>query len=71
MRIKEILHQNRRDFTAIFECEHCGETENPRGYDDAYFHQAVIPEIKCPKCGSKAPKDYIPRATKYEDWEVV
>lgn len=24
MKIKEIISQNRRDFTAIYQCEHCG-----------------------------------------------
>lgn len=27
MKIKKILNQMRRDFTAIFECEHCGFEE--------------------------------------------
>lgn len=27
MKIKKILSQNRRDFRAIYECEHCGNIE--------------------------------------------
>lgn len=57
MKIKEILHQNRRDFWAIFECEGCGfvdKGENGRGvsgYDDRYFHDTAIPKMTCPQCG--------------------
>ena len=71
MRIIEYTYQNRRDFKAIFECEHCGATEERSGYDDAFFHNRVIPEMKCPKCGKIAPEDYEPKQTRYADWEVV
>ena len=67
MRIKEILHQYRRDFTAIYECEHCGHTYEDRGYDDAYFHNNVIPDMECPKCGKKAAENYRPLAIKYPE----
>lgn len=43
MRIKKIISQNRRDFQAVYECEHCGHTEKGYGYDDEYFHREVIP----------------------------
>lgn len=50
MRIKQILSQNRRDFWAIYECEHCGYTKKDSGYDDANFHENVIPnQLKCDK----------------------
>ncbi len=39
MRIKKIISQDRRDFTAIYECEHCGFTYEGNGYDDSYFHR--------------------------------
>jgi len=71
MKIQKIISQHRRDFTAIYECEHCGFTEERYGYDDDNFHQNVIPKMKCEKCGKKSPKDYRPRATKYKAWEVV
>lgn len=71
MKIKEMLYQNRRDFKAIFECEHCGETEKRTGYDDAFFHNQVIPDMTCKACGKKAPEDYKPQPTKYEEWETV
>ena len=67
MRIREITSQHRRDFQAIYECEHCGETHKSRGYDDAYFHQKVIPNMKCKKCGKKADEDYKPLQTKYPE----
>lgn len=67
MRIKEILHQYRRDFKAIYECEHCGFTKEGSGYDDANFHNNVIPNMECPKCGKKAAENYRPLATKYPE----
>ena len=67
MRIKKIISQHRRDFQAIYECEHCGHTKQSYGYDDEYFHREVIPNKVCPKCGKKAADDYRPLATKYPD----
>lgn len=67
MRIKEIISQHRRDFKAKFECEHCGYTETKSGYDDANFHQNVIPTMKCPKCGKVAGENYRPLTTKYPE----
>jgi len=67
MRIKRILWQNRRDFKAIYECEHCGHEVEMTCYDDAHFHQKVIPAMKCPECGKTVTNDYIPRTTKYLD----
>jgi len=71
MKIKEIVSQHRRDFTAIYICEHCGHEEKGSGYDDTYYHQNVIPERKCDECGKVAPKDYEPIATKYPDGQIV
>ena len=42
MKIKTIKSQSRRDFQAIYECEHCGATHEGYGYDDANFHNNVI-----------------------------
>lgn len=55
MKVKKILWQHRRDFRAIYECEHCGNTEEQAGYDDDNFHENVIPQWTCTKCGEKAP----------------
>lgn len=67
MKIKEILYQNRRDFNAIYECEHCGFEKEGSGYDDAFFHTKVIPDMTCPKCGKKAAENYRPLTTKYPE----
>ena len=65
MKIKEIIYQHRRDFKAVYICEHCGHEETSSGYDDVYFHNTVIPDMKCKKCGKVAKADYKPQATKY------
>jgi len=67
MKIKEIKSQNRRDFQAIFECEHCGNTIKRSGYDDEYFHNYVIPKMVCNACGKTASDTYRPLATKYPE----
>ena len=51
MKIKKVLSQHRRDFTAIYECQHCGHEERSGGYDDNFFHNTVIPNMNCPECG--------------------
>jgi len=67
MRIKEIIWQHRRDFRAIFQCEHCNIEYEMRGYDDANFHNNVIPAFKCCRCGEKANENYRPLSTKYPE----
>jgi ribosomal protein L37AE/L43A len=67
MKIKKITSQHRRDFQAIYECEHCGHTKEGYGYDDANFHQNVIPKMECDKCKKKASDDYKPLGTKYPE----
>lgn len=54
MKIQTKLIQHRRDFTAIYECEACGATKRDHGYDDAYFHESVIPNMRCDSCGATA-----------------
>ena len=72
MRIKQIHSQYRRDFRADYECEHCGFIQkNEYGYDDANFHQNVIPKMKCPKCGKTASDDYRPLTTKYPEDYII
>jgi predicted RNA-binding Zn-ribbon protein involved in translation (DUF1610 family) len=72
VRIKKINRQNRRDFYADFECEHCGFIQpNKYGYDDSNFHLNVIPQMKCPQCGKTADESYQPRQTKYPDGMTV
>lgn len=67
MKIKRITSQHRRDFHAVYECEHCGHEEEGSGYDDRYFHHSVIPNMKCPDCGKTAGDDYRPLTTKYPE----
>jgi transcription elongation factor Elf1 len=71
MKIKKITSQHRRDFQAVYECEHCGHEHSAYGYDDANFHNNVIPTMKCDKCGKTATDDYQPLATKYSEWTTV
>jgi transcription elongation factor Elf1 len=68
MKIKQITKQNRRDFEAIYICEHCNNEEKiGEGYDDAFFHKNIIPKMECKKCGKSADKNYIPNMTKYPE----
>jgi len=67
MKIKEITDQNRRDFTAIYVCEHCGTECKGQGYDDDNFHRNVIPKRKCKICGKTADENYRALATKYPE----
>lgn len=69
MKIKEIINQSRRDFTAIYVCK-CGHEEQGYGYDDRNFHDNVIPNMKCKECG-QVEENYRPLTTKYEDWEII
>ena len=71
MKIKTLLSQHRRDFRAVYECEHCEATEERPGYDDANFHQNVIPDMECKQCGEKAPEDYRALTTKYPEGQAV
>ena len=71
MKIERILSQHRRDFTAQYVCEHCGAMYEGYGYDDANFHESVIPKMKCKACGKIARDDYRPLATKYAEHEVA
>uniref|UniRef100_A0A6M3KJ42 Uncharacterized protein n=1 Tax=viral metagenome TaxID=1070528 RepID=A0A6M3KJ42_9ZZZZ len=71
MRIKKIKSQYRRDFQAIYKCEHCGDTHEGFGYDDDNFHRNVIPNMKCGGCGKIAADDYRPMGTKYPSHQVV
>lgn len=70
MFIKKMLNQHRRDFTAIYKCENCNHEEKGNGYDDRNFHDNVIPNMKCKKCGESAKSlgtDYRAMATKYPE----
>ena len=52
MKIKKFIWQHSRDYSAIMVCEHCNhEQKDEYGYDDANYHENVIPKIKCQGCG--------------------
>ncbi len=67
MKIEKIISQHRRDFTAIFTCEHCSHSYEGSGYDDRNYHQYVLPEMECGSCGKTSDKSYKPRGTKYPE----
>jgi hypothetical protein len=40
------------DIYGTLTCEHCGHKQKLRGgYNDAYYHNNVMPKIKCDNCG--------------------
>lgn len=52
MYIYEMIDKHRNDFRAIMKCEHCNHNQNlSTGYDDEYYHNKVIPAMKCSSCG--------------------
>ncbi len=52
MKIHKHIDQIRNDFWCTYICEHCDhETGKSTGYNDAHFHDNVIPAKHCPKCG--------------------
>jgi hypothetical protein len=52
MKIIKYTFQHANDFYAIIECEHCLSTQELKsGYHDGYYHNHVLPAIKCKTCG--------------------
>lgn len=57
MKILETYDWNRRDFSATLQCESCEHKQTQTGcYDDFFYHNNVIPDIKCKNC-DKSSKD--------------
>ena len=74
MKIKKITSQTRRDFYAIYVCEGCGNEYSSSGYDDDYYHENVIPDMKCKACGKTRNEMGIQSEkteTKYPSWMQV
>lgn len=71
MRIKKILSRNRRDFQAVYECEHCKNTYEDSGYDDAHFHESVVPNMKCKLCKGTSPEGFQPLIPRYSADKIV
>lgn len=68
MKIKEYTSRHRNDFSAIMECEGCGNTHKlTTGYDDDYYHTRVIPRMKCEKCGKSSEEMPVERSEKSID----
>lgn len=67
MRIHRMISMSRRDFQAIYICEHCNRTVTKSGYDDANFHENVIPAMVCEGCGKTATEDYEPNTPRYPE----
>lgn len=71
MKIKKLISQHRRDFVALMECEFCQHQEmDNSGYDDRYYHDNVIPNMKCGKCDKSTISEGAPiekRETKYPE----
>jgi ribosomal protein L37AE/L43A len=71
MHIKEILSQHRRDFRAVYRCEHCGHEVEKGGYDDTNYHCNVVPDMACGNCGKKAGEGFRPRHPVHPDIATV
>lgn len=54
MKITKITTQSRRDIYGEMECEGCGAVDKLVGYDDAYFHNTVMPAKACKSCGKSS-----------------
>ncbi len=51
MQIKKILWRKNKDFTAIFECEHCGFQMKEGGVVSAQYIKKTLPSMVCESCG--------------------
>jgi len=71
MKINRIISQSRRDFSAEYICEHCGNKIIGIGYDDNYFHESVIPALQCQNCGETADESYRALTTKYPEGQQL
>ena len=68
MIIKKVISQHRRDMQVEWVCEHCGWERTGSAYDDANYHERVIPKMECCECGKKTNVEtYVPRDTKYPE----
>jgi hypothetical protein len=55
MKIKKIIEQRGRAFTAIYICEHCDQERTSGGYDDLHFHNYFLPRKPCQHCAKIRP----------------
>ena len=58
MFIQKIKSSYGNDFTATMGCEWCDHTQELKtGYNDANYHERVIPEMTCGGCGKNRAGD--------------
>ncbi|SCB51764.1 hypothetical protein GA0061099_102142 [Bradyrhizobium yuanmingense] len=50
MKIQTLTDQLRNDLYGTLVCEHCEHSQKFVGYDDANWHNNVLPAIKCSTC---------------------
>lgn len=64
MKLKSVEWQHRFDFEGTLRCEFCGHEQILKhGYDDANFHNNVIPAIKCAKCEKRTTEETLSKIT--------
>lgn len=52
MKIISLKNSIGRDLYGMLQCEHCGaEQKLSGGYDDAHWHNRVLPALHCAACG--------------------
>ena len=51
MQVKKIDKTSDNDICCHLKCEFCGSEQCQYGYDDEYYFNQVVPEIKCLNCG--------------------
>lgn len=58
MRIERITWQHHNDYVADMVCEHCAAKDVDKcGYNDANYHNNVIPRFYCQSCGKNRAGD--------------
>ena len=51
MIVKEILHQQKDVFCAIYQCGHCFKEHEDMGVDSKDFYEQILPYVLCKHCG--------------------
>lgn len=55
MKVIKKYNQYRRDCTVDLECESCGNKKTYKdAYDDRYFWDNVVSDMKCEECGKSS-----------------
>jgi len=69
MRIKRVIPQTQTDrqYTAEYECEHCGHETQGYGWSDNNFRNNILPRMRCDRCGKNAKGEWITGTKTEED----